>query len=120
MLIIYTKIFFIHVCWSFSFLVILAIGVKESSSFNNVCTVLNLFVVTYAVITGCFKADIHNWELTEAEVPHDKTPGGIDAGSGGFFPYGFHGVVSGAATCFYGYVGFDCIATTGMLKNNSL
>ena len=66
--------------------------------------------MTYAVITGCFKADIHNWKLTEAEVPKKK-------GTGGFFPYGFHGVVSGAATCFYGYVGFDCIATTGMLKN---
>lgn len=84
----------------------LAAGVRESSRFNNIFTCLNLGVVVFAIIAGSIKSDTHNWKLAESEVP----PG---SGVGGFLPFGVSGMMSGAATCFYGFIGFDCIATTG-------
>lgn len=74
----------------------------------------------YKCLTCCFQvsnalkdwntaisANGDNWTLPKEDLP----PG--DWGEGGFFPYGVTGMISGAATCFYGFVGFDCVATTG-------
>lgn len=81
---------------------VLAVGVKQSSTFTTFFNILNILVVIFIIICGLFFVDMRNW--TEGK---------------GFFPYGGSGVLSGAATCFYAFVGFDIIATTGQEAKNA-
>ncbi|XP_033219573.1 cationic amino acid transporter 2 isoform X2 [Belonocnema kinseyi] len=91
----------------------LAFGAKESSLANNIFTVANLSVVIFVVIAGAFKADPANWNTHPPCTDED-----CKQGKGGFAPYGIAGIISGAATCFYGFIGFDCVATTGEEARN--
>ncbi|XP_076251381.1 high affinity cationic amino acid transporter 1 isoform X1 [Rhynchophorus ferrugineus] len=98
--------------FSFSISVLLAValvfGVKESSMGNNIVTVLNILVLIFVVIGGSIKSHASNWYISP-----NNTNTTNDVGNGGFFPFGVEGMIKGAATCFYGFIGFDCIATTG-------
>jgi amino acid transporter len=71
---------------------VVAVGVKESTSVNNVLTAINVIVIVFVIIAGSFYAE-----------PANFTP---------FAPFGAAGIFKGAATSFYAYVGFDVIATS--------
>uniref|UniRef100_A0A8C5T9R4 Solute carrier family 7 member 1 n=1 Tax=Malurus cyaneus samueli TaxID=2593467 RepID=A0A8C5T9R4_9PASS len=99
---------------------LLAFGVKESALVNKVFTCINVLVLGFVVISGFVKGSVKNWNLTEQDIYNtshiskdNQTQEEQLYGVGGFMPYGWKGVLSGAATCFYAFVGFDCIATTG-------
>ncbi|KAI5709708.1 hypothetical protein M8J76_001852 [Diaphorina citri] len=88
--------------------ILLAWGVKESTMANSIFTVVNLLVVATMMVAGSFKVDFANWVIPKESIPADKR-----GGEGGFAPWGLSGIMAGAAKCFFGFVGFDCIATCG-------
>ncbi|XP_077042282.1 cationic amino acid transporter 3 [Agelaius phoeniceus] len=102
--------------------VLLSFGVSESALVNKIFTAVNLLVLSFVIIAGFIKGNIKNWQLSESHVNLSllDTPDDMKEafGSGGFFPFGLEGMLTGAATCFYAFVGFDCIATTGEEARN--
>ncbi|XP_025199416.1 cationic amino acid transporter 2-like [Melanaphis sacchari] len=102
---------------SFFFVIFIALivawGVKKSSTLNKVFTTLNLLTLATVVVSGCFVGKLSNWN-----IPKNEIPPGVDGGNGGFSPFGWNGIIAGAARCFYGFIGFDSIATTGEETKN--
>jgi basic amino acid/polyamine antiporter, APA family len=81
---------------------ILAIGIKESASFNATIVVIKVSVVLFVLALGSRYISTANW--------------GTDWHS--FAPMGFSGIGAGAAYIFFAYIGFDAVSTTAQEAKN--
>ncbi|CAH1707848.1 unnamed protein product [Aphis gossypii] len=96
-----------------SIALVVAWGVRKSSTLNNLFTTLNLLTVCTVIVSGFYFANLSNWFIDKNDIP-----AGVNGGNGGFLPFGWTGMVAGAARCFYGFIGFDSIASTGEETKN--
>lgn len=78
--------------------VLLVIGVKESSVFNNYMVGLKLSILLFFIVVGAFYVRPENW-----------TP---------FLPGGWAGVQAGAAIVFFSFIGFDAVSTAAEETRN--
>lgn len=109
--------------------IVLVVGIRESAGTNAVLVGIKLAVVLFVIAVGIFYIDSANW--TQVAMPPSVEEGG-DATKWGllgtlgvnkllahanegtrsqFMPYGFSGVMVGAALVFFAYIGFDSIST---------
>ncbi|XP_042847830.1 cationic amino acid transporter 3-like [Panthera tigris] len=84
------------------------------SSVIKMFTLVKILVLSFVIISGFIKGHLYNWKLTEEDYAmaglNDTSSLG-PLGSGGFVSFGFEGILRGAATCFYVFIGFEEIVT---------
>lgn len=75
-------------------MVIMLFGIRSSSTFNVVMTILNFFVLLFFVCVGATRVQPHLW--TE---------------NNGYVPYGASSIFVAAGKLFFAYLGFDMVSS---------
>jgi basic amino acid/polyamine antiporter, APA family len=79
-------------------MVLLVVGVRESARFNAAMVTVKLAAVVFFIVVGVGYVNPANWSP--------------------FAPYGWSGIMTGAAVVFFAYIGFDAVSTTAEEAKN--
>ena len=72
-------------------MLLLIMGVRESAKVNMWVVFIKIAAIIFFIVIAALHFNAHNWKP--------------------FLPFGFQGVVNGAALIFFAYVGFDAVST---------
>lgn len=86
-------------------------GIKESASFNSIIVLIKVLVVVLFIIAGI--GYVNQGNIFAQTCPPDLT------GCNQFMPFGFSGVITGAAVIFFAYIGFDAVSTASQEAKNA-
>ncbi|MDP2599420.1 MAG: amino acid permease [Deltaproteobacteria bacterium] len=78
--------------------VLLTVGIKESAKLTSVMVFVKIAAVLIFIAIGFSRVDPANWHP--------------------FMPFGFGGVITGAAIVFFAYIGFDAVSTAAEEAKN--
>lgn len=110
---------------------LLVLGISESATVNNIMVFVKVGVVIAFIAIGIFFVNPANWHpLVPAQTP--PPPAGSDMGLGAQLwraivdvftgqntsAYGIGGLITGAATIFFAYIGFEAVSTAGAEAKN--
>ncbi len=77
---------------------LLVIGIRESATTNGIIVALKVLVVLFVIAAGSGHVQVENWQP--------------------FAPFGWDGIMAGAATVFFAYIGFDAVTTAAEESRN--
>jgi APA family basic amino acid/polyamine antiporter len=84
-------------------------GIKESASFNSVIVIIKVLVVVLFIVAGIGYVNMNNIGIgCSSQMP----------GCAEFMPFGFSGIITGAAVIFFAYIGFDAVSTAAQESKN--
>ncbi len=85
---------------------LLMVGIKESARANAVIVVIKMAVVLVFIAIGYFYINRAHYQPF------------IPANQGAFGKFGFSGIMAGAGTIFFAYIGFDAVSTAAQEAKN--
>ena len=110
---------------------LLILGVSESANVNNIIVAIKVTVVIAFIVIGAAYVKPHLWfPIVPEQVP--PPPAGSDTSLWGQIgaaignvltghndsKYGIGGLIGGAATIFFAYIGFEAVSTAGAESEN--
>nr|GME08741.1 cationic amino acid transporter 2, vacuolar-like [Ipomoea batatas] len=77
---------------------LLCVGIKESTMVQGFVTTANICAMIFIIVAGGYLGFKSGWPGYELPV--------------GYFPFGVDGMLAGASTVFFAYIGFDSVVST--------